>query len=145
MVEENINGIVLRRVFKADVSELDNLFTYSSQLLTILEFSHKEITLINTALEEVFVNVAKYAYDGEGSVEVTLSSDKTKVTFIFRVSGKKFNPLERQDPNINASSDEREIGGLGIFMVKKIMDSVSYEYVDNKNVLTLVKLKNQAK
>ena len=52
-----------------------------------------------------------------------------------------FNPLEKDDPDITASSDEREIGGLGIYMVKKIMDEVTYEYINNQNVLTLVKLK----
>lgn len=137
------NNYLESRIFKADVSELDNLFEYSSKLLTILEFSYKEITLINTALEEIFVNVAKYAYDDAGFVEVTLSNDKSSVKFVFRDSGKPFNPLDRQDPNITASSDEREIGGLGIYMVKQIMDSVSYEYVNNQNVLTLVKNRKQ--
>ena len=127
------------RIFKADVSELDNLFEYSSSLLTILEFTAREITLINTALEEVFVNVAKYAYEGAGFVEVTLSNDRNSVKFVFKDSGRQFNPLEKKDPNITASSDEREVGGLGIFMVKKIMDTVTYEYVNNQNVLTLIK------
>lgn len=127
------------RIFKADVSELDNLFAYSSTLLKILNFSNRDIIMINTALEEVFVNVAHYAYDKEGTVEVSLSNDKNNVTFIFKDSGKKFNPLEKKDPNINASSDEREIGGLGIFMVKNIMDEVIYKYEDGHNVLTLIK------
>lgn len=131
------------RIFKADVSELDNLFEYSSSLLTILEFTSREITLINTALEEVFVNVAKYAYDDAGFVEVTLSNDRNSVKFVFRDSGKPFNPLEKKDPNITASSDDREVGGLGIFMVKKIMDVVTYEYVNNQNVLTLIKNRKQ--
>ena len=131
------------RIFKADVAELDNLFEYSSKLLKILEFSYKEITLINTALEEIFVNVAKYAYDDAGFVEVTLSNDKSSVKFVFRDSGKPFNPLDKKDPNITASSDEREIGGLGIYMVKQIMDSVAYEYTNNQNVLTLIKNRKQ--
>lgn len=133
------DNLVMRKTFKANVSELDSLFEYSSKLLEILGFTTRDIMLINTALEEVFVNVAKYAYDDGGEVEVILSNDKTKVTFVFRDSGKPFNPLERQDPDINASSDEREIGGLGIFMVKKIMDTVDYAYIDGKNVLTLTK------
>ena len=120
--------ILESRIFVADVKELDNLFEYSSRLLKILDFSSRDITMINTALEEVFVNVAKYAYDEKGTVEVSLSNDKSKVIFVFRDSGKPFNPLEKADPNINASSDEREIGGLGIFMVKKIMDEVHYEH-----------------
>ena len=97
--------------------------------------------MINTAWEEIFVNVANYAYEEKGTVEITLSRTQDKITFIFRDNGVKFNPLEKEDPNITASSEEREIGGLGIFMVKKIMDECSYDYVDNHNVLTLVKYK----
>ena len=133
------NNYLESKIFKADVSELDNLFEYSSKLLRILEFTSREITLINTALEEIFVNVAKYAYEDTGYVEVTLSNDKNSVKFVFRDSGKPFNPLAKQDPNITANSDEREIGGLGIYMVKQIMDEVTYDYINNQNVLTLIK------
>ena len=131
--------ILESRIFKADKKELDNLFEYSSKLLALLDFNNRDIIMINTALEEVFVNVCSYAYDGSGTVEVSLSSDMQKVTFVFKDSGKPFNPLDREDPNINASSEEREIGGLGIFMVKKIMDHVFYEYKDGFNVLKLEK------
>jgi len=130
------------KTFLADVKELDNLFEYSSSLLRILNFNNKDIIMINTALEEIFVNVAKYAYDDpniKGTVEVSLSNDKNKVIFVFKDSGKEFNPLEKADPNIHLSSEEREVGGLGIFMVKKIMDEVRYEYKDGLNVLTLEK------
>ena len=133
------NNYLESKIFKADVSELDNLFEYSSKLLRILEFTSREITLINTALEEIFVNVAKYAYEDTGYVEVTLFNDKNSVKFEFRDSGKPFNPLAKQDPNITANSDEREIGGLGIYMVKQIMDEVTYDYINNQNVLTLIK------
>lgn len=133
------------RIFKADVKELDNLFEYSSTLLEVLDFTKRDIIMINTALEEVFVNVAKYAYDAGGEVEVSLSNDKNKVTFVFRDSGKPFNPLTKEDPNINASSEEREVGGLGIYMVKNIMDNTYYEYKDGHNVLTLVKYRNTQK
>ena len=129
------------RVFKADVKELDNLFEYSSRLLNQLDFSNRDVIMINTALEEIFVNVAHYAYDNEGTVEITLSRANNKVSFVFKDNGKPFNPLERKDPNITASSDEREIGGLGIYMVKKIMDEVHYEYTNSQNVLTLIKYK----
>ena len=129
------------RIFKADVKELDNLFEYSSKLLNQLDFSSRDVIMINTALEEIFVNVAHYAYDNEWTVEITLSRVANNVTFVFKDSGKPFNPLERKDPNITASSDEREIGGLGIYMVKKIMDEVHYEYTNSQNVLTLIKYK----
>ena len=131
------------KIFKADVKELDSLFEYSSTLLEVLDFSKRDIIMINTALEEVFVNVAKYAYEKGGEVEVTLSNGKNKVTFVFRDSGKPFNPLEKEDPNITASSEEREVGGLGIYMVKNIMDETTYEYKDHHNVLTLVKYRKK--
>ena len=130
------------RIFKADVKELDNLFEYSSKLLKILNFSHRDIIMINTALEEVFVNVARYAYDDGGIVEVTLSNDQKTVTFVFKDNGKPFNPLTKKDPNITAKSEEREVGGLGIYMVKNIMDEVYYRYEDNHNILTLIKRRN---
>ena len=66
------------RVFDADVKELDNLFDYSSSLLRQLEFKNRDIILINTALEEIFVNVANYAYEDKGTVEITLSKTKDK-------------------------------------------------------------------
>lgn len=137
----NENKIQESRTFDADVKELDNLFEYSSSLLRLLEFSNRDIIMINTALEEVFVNVAKYAYNGKGTVEITLSKFKDHISFVFMDNGKPFNPLAKADPNITASSEEREIGGLGIFMVKKIMDKVEYEYINGQNVLTLVKYK----
>ncbi len=133
------------REFDADVKELDNLFDYSSRVLKQLDFSNRDVIMINTALEEIFVNVAHYAYseNGKGKVIITLSRTKDSVSFVFKDGGKPFNPLELKDPDITASSDEREVGGLGIFMVKKIMDDVKYEYVDNQNVLTLVKYKKK--
>ena len=134
--------IMESRVFRADKSELNNLFDYSSTLLNILNFTRRQIIMINTALEEVFVNVASYAYDSDGLVEVSLSNDKNNVTFVFKDAGKPFNPLLKKDPDITADSDEREIGGLGIYLVKKIMDDVSYKYEDGRNVLTLVKRRN---
>ena len=130
------------KIFKADVKELDNLFEYSRSLLEVLDFPKRDIIMINTALEEVFVNVAKYAYEGTGEVEVTLSNDKNKVTFVVRDSGRAFNPLEKEDPNLAVNAEDREIGGLGIYMVKNIMDETFYEYKDNHNVLTLVKYRN---
>ena len=131
------------KVFNADTKELSNLFEYANSLLEILGFTQKEIIRIDTALEEVFVNVANYAYDTKGVVEVGLSSDNDRVTFIFKDSGHQFNPLEKVDPDINASSEERDIGGLGIYMVKNIMDEVTYKYENNQNILTLVKCREK--
>lgn len=97
---------------------------------------------IDVAVEEVFINIAKYAYhpgSGMATVRVEMGDDPplAKVTFIDR--GKQYDPLAKEDPDVTLSADERPIGGLGIFMVKQSMDDVSYEFRDGANVLTLTK------
>ena len=87
-------------------------------------------------VEEVFVNVANYAYaPGTGDVEITVKVLKDKVRITFIDQGVKYNPLEKPDPDITLSADKREIGGLGIFMTKKLTDKIEYEYKDGKNIL----------
>ena len=96
---------------------------------------------IDVAVEEIFVNIASYAYGGkEGLAEIffDIDSDK-KVNITFVDSGVPYDPLKKDDPDVTLSADERQIGGLGIFMVKKTMDDMVYEYKDGKNRLTLIK------
>ena len=93
--------------------------------------------------EEVFVNICNYAYGenvGKAEIEACKLSDCIVVKFID--SGKKFNPLEITEPNIHAPLEERSIGGLGIFMTKKLSDKLLYERTDNKNILTVIKYFN---
>ena len=93
--------------------------------------------------EEVFVNICSYAYGknvGKAEIEACKLSDCIVVKFID--SGKKFNPLEIAEPNIHAPLEERSIGGLGIFMTKKLSDKLLYERTDNKNILTVIKYFN---
>lgn len=97
---------------------------------------------IDIAIEEIFVNIARYAYTSEtGKADVTVEiTDTPKTVFItFSDSGRPYNPLEKSDPDITLSAEERQIGGLGIFMVKKSMDEMRYEYLKGRNNLTLVK------
>ena len=94
------------------------------------------------AVEEIFVNIAHYAYkDKTGEVNVLCELDKEKnlFTIIFEDNGIPFDPLKREDPDVTATAEERNIGGLGIFLTKKLMDEVSYENKDGKNILTLMK------
>ncbi|MBQ6554597.1 MAG: ATP-binding protein [Firmicutes bacterium] len=94
------------------------------------------------AVEEIFVNIAHYAYkDKTGDVNVLCELDKEKnlFTIIFEDTGIPFDPLKRDDPDVTATAEERDIGGLGIFLTKKLMDEVSYENKDGKNILTLIK------
>ena len=97
---------------------------------------------IDIAIDELYSNIANYGYDGEnGRVLVRLETEirPRAVTISFIDEGRPFNPLEREDPDVSLSARERKIGGLGIFMVKKSMDNVRYEYRDGKNILTIRK------
>ena len=121
----------------------------TENLAAVLEFVESELidrgcssrvqTHVAIAVEEVFVNISSYAYRPEvGGVIIRISVDN-EVYIEFEDKGKPYNPLENPDPDTNATLDEREIGGLGIFMVKKIMDTVEYRNEDNKNILIIRK------
>ena len=97
---------------------------------------------IDVAVEEIFVNIASYAYDQEIGVvlvQVELLKDPLSVEITFIDNGKQYNPLAKPDPDITLSAKQRKKGGLGIFMVKNSMDDMSYEYRDGKNILTIKK------
>lgn len=96
---------------------------------------------ISVATEEVYVNIASYAYaPGSGMATIRLElTQEPAVVLTFIDSGIAFNPLEKEDPNVNLPAEERQIGGLGIFMTKKTMDEVRYERAGDRNVLTLIK------
>jgi anti-sigma regulatory factor (Ser/Thr protein kinase) len=102
---------------------------------------------IELSVEEAVENVVRYAYDGGiGWLEAgtSLDHDTLVLTIELRDAGTPFNPLEIPDPDITLPADEREIGGLGIYLCKKMMDSISYRYEDGNNVLTMTKkLKNE--
>ena len=102
--------------------------------------SEKFIRQIELIIEEIFVNIAHYAYApniGDVKLVAEITGDTLKITFIDE--GKPYNPLEKPDPDTTLSADKREIGGLGIFMTKKLTDNVSYEHVNGKNILILEK------
>lgn len=98
---------------------------------------------IDVAVEEIFVNIAHYAYEPDtGMAEIRFSADDDTATITFIDSGKPYNPLEKPDPDITLSADEREIGGLGILMVRKSMDDMKYEYIGGQNILSIIKKLN---
>ncbi len=106
-----------------------------------LECPMKTLAQINIAVDELFCNIASYAYPDEpGQASVIVESPEpqsVKVTFVD--GGVPYNPLEKPDPDITLSAEERKVGGLGIYIVKKTMDSMAYKYEDKKNVLAIVK------
>ena len=97
---------------------------------------------IDLAVEEIFVNIAHYAYEqetGKATVLITLGQDPRAAHITFLDSGKPYDPLGKKDPDITASAEERKIGGLGVFLVKKTMDNVQYVYRDGRNILSFQK------
>lgn len=97
---------------------------------------------LRLSIEEAVENVVRYAYDGGiGWLEVgtSLDHDSLILTIELRDAGVPFNPLEREDPDITLSAEDREVGGLGIFLCKQLMDNIEYRYEDGNNVLTMTK------
>ena len=97
---------------------------------------------INVAIDEIFGNIAQYAYNpenGDATVRVEVTDDPIEVILTFMDKGKPYNPLEKADPDVTLNAKERKVGGLGIFIVKKSMDEIDYHYEDGKNVLRIRK------
>ena len=131
---------IIQKKFKADTKELSNIQEFVEKELKKYNCNSKTIHQINLVIEEVFINIANYAYkEKDGYCTLAIQPENGKVTFTFEDDGVSFNPLEKQDPDINLSADKRDIGGLGIFLTKKMMDEVKYKYENNKNILTLSK------
>ena len=131
---------------EAITDNLDDVIAFVSGELENFGCSVKLQMQIELSVEEIFVNIAHYAYkkispELHGKACISLSLDETgeNIQIMFRDKGIAYNPLEKSDPDVSLSAEERDIGGLGIFMVKKSMDSVLYERDGDENVLVLVK------
>lgn len=131
----------------ADKTQLAPLQAFVAELLTSEDILEKRRVQLDVALEEIFINIAQYAYDSQpGQVTIrckllpATAQTPLSVEIQFQDQGRAFNPLERQDPNTSLSAEERNIGGLGIFLVKKTMDFVDYRYVQGCNILTIQKI-----
>ena len=130
------------KTFPAKTESLSDVLGFVEQNLENFDCPMKIQTAICVAIEEVFVNVAHYAYpESDGDVTLHIGFDEKERTVIFRMTDKgiPFNPLETAEPDITLSAEERKIGGLGIFITKKTMDSLSYTYENGENNLTMVK------
>lgn len=124
---------------KAKTECLATLLDEVGTMLDKYDWDMAKIVSINICVEEIFVNVAHYAYgEKEGDVTVIIDIDEKRAKFTFIDSGFPYDPLKKPDPDITLSAEERQIGGLGIFMVKKMMSEVSYEFVDEKNCFTMI-------
>ncbi len=126
---------------KAKLENLVDVTAFVESQLETLDLPMKTQMQIDLAVEEIFVNIANYAYspeDGLAIIEVELTEDP-RVIITFIDNGKPFDPLAKEDPDITKSAEDRKVGGLGIFMVKKSMDDVYYEYKDGQNILRIEK------
>lgn len=127
---------------KATAENIASVTEFVDELLEELECSVKIQTSIDIAIDELFGNIVHYAYKpniGEVTILTEVIDEPLAVVITFIDKGIPYNPLTEPDPDITLSADERKVGGLGIYMVKKMMDSISYEHKDGKNILRIQK------
>lgn len=130
----------------AKTENLDQVLGFIDSFLEEHECDMKAMLQIDVAVEEMYVNIAHYAYgtEGGGDAEIRVDLDelygKRAVRITFVDSGMYYDPLAKEDPDITLGAEARPIGGLGIYMVKKSMDDVAYERKDDQNIFTMKKL-----
>ena len=124
-----------------DISEISKLAAFIDEVGETFELAPDVVFNLNLVLEEAVVNVINYAYPKEEHQYIYLSAHlhDDSIVFVLTDTGKEFDPTLAPEADITLSADEREIGGLGIFLIRQIMNEVRYERIDGKNVLTLEK------
>ena len=126
----------------AKVENIEAVTDFVNEQLEALDCPMKAQMQIDIAIDELFSNIAHYAYNpeiGQATVRVEVIEDPLAVTITFIDNGVPYDPLAKADPDTTLSAEEREIGGLGIYMVKKSMDDITYEYKDGQNILAIKK------
>ena len=134
---------MIEKRFPAALDQLEPVQMFVLSQLKGYAYSERVRAQLDVAVEEVFVNIARYAYPpdqpGWALVRCQVDRDPLRITVQFVDRGVPFNPLLKKDADITLSAEERQIGGLGILMVKRSMDQVDYAYENGCNILTLVK------
>ncbi len=126
----------------AAVENIEVVTDFVNEELEKLDCPVKARRQIDVAIDELFGNIARYAYSpdvGKATVRFSVEENPLEVTITFIDNGIPFNPLEKSNPDTHLSAEERPIGGLGIFLVKKSMDMVEYEYKNGQNILKIKK------
>lgn len=127
-------------IIEASVENLNAVLAYVEDILRRENVSPKISVAMAIAVEELYVNIAHYAYpEGTGDAEIICECGEGRISVTFIDSGIEFNPLLRPDPDVTLSAGERQIGGLGIYMTKKSMDDMIYKRENGKNILTIIK------
>lgn len=124
-----------------DLSEISRLNDFIAEIAEESSLGSDEVFNLNLVLEEAVVNIINYAYPKEDKESIYLSAkaDKDSIVLVLTDTGKAFDPTSVPDVDVTLSAEDREIGGLGIFLIRQIMNEVRYERIDGKNVLTLEK------
>ena len=126
----------------ATVENIGIVTDFVNEQLEALDCPMRAQMQIDIAIDELFGNIAHYAYNpdvGNATVRVEVTEEPLAVIITFIDGGVPYDPLKAADPDITLSAEERQIGGLGIYMVKKSMDEITYEYKDGKNILSIKK------
>lgn len=126
----------------ATVENIETVTDFVNEQLEALDCPIKAQMQIDIAIDELFGNIAHYAYNpkiGIATVRVEVTEEPLSVVITFIDDGVPYDPLQKDDPDVTLSAEEREIGGLGIYMVKKSMDEITYEYRDGQNILKIKK------
>lgn len=129
----------------AKIENLQKVMDFLGDQLDSVDYVMKARLQLELSIEEAYVNIVNYAYESEeGEVLIccNVGESPLKITMQFIDYGKPYNPLENEDPDLSLNAEEKEIGGLGIFLIKKNVDDISYEYCDGKNILTIQKKLN---
>ena len=126
----------------ATIENIEEVTKFVDAELEALDCPMKAEIQINIAIDELFSNIAYYAYKpevGPATVRVEVQQDPLAVIISFIDKGVPYDPLANDDPDVSLTAEERGIGGLGIYMVKKTMDDVKYKYENGQNILTIIK------
>ena len=127
---------------EAKTTNIEAVTDFVNEQLEALDCPMKAQMQIDIAIDELFGNIAHYAYNpeiGQATVRVEVIEDPLAVTITFIDNGVPYDPLAKADPDTTLSAEEREIGGLGIYLVKKSMDEIAYEYKDGQNIIKIKK------
>ena len=130
----------------AELEKLKDVNDFIVGKLNGLDCTPRAQTQLEIAIEEIFVNISRYAYHpviGKATVRMDIDEEDGLVSLQFEDEGIPYNPLVRKDPDLTSGVKEREVGGLGIYMTKKSMDDVAYSYKDGKNILVITKKMKQ--
>jgi serine/threonine-protein kinase RsbW len=135
--QENIKSLRLQN----KLEELETISLFIDELSEIWEIPMAIAMSLNLVLEEAFTNVVNYAYDDKNlhTIEIDFEKEDNVLSIKIIDDGKAYDPTQNADPDVTLSAEERSIGGLGIFLIRKMMDEVAYERSGNKNILMMKK------